>query len=140
METKVIKVDNSVDNDDNYQQVVDTLKSGEVVAFPTETVYGLGAIATNVDAVAKIYEAKGRPSDNPLIIHIGTTGEVKTYAQSISVDAEELMEAFWPGPLTLVFEQRPDSEIAENAVPGMKSIGLRMPNHPVALKILQLLK
>lgn len=140
METKVIKVDNYVDNDDNYQQVVDTLKNGEVVAFPTETVYGLGAIATNVDAVAKIYEAKGRPSDNPLIIHIGTAEEVKSYAQSISVDAEKLMEAFWPGPLTLVFEQRLDSEIAENAVPGMKSIGLRMPDHPVALKILQLLK
>lgn len=139
METKIMAVDILVDNGDFYQQAVDMLKGGEVVAFPTETVYGLGADATNEAAVAKIYEAKGRPSDNPLIIHIGTKEEVADYAMDVSADAHKLMDAFWPGPLTLVFKQVPN-KIAANAIPGMKSVGLRMPDHPVALRLLQKLK
>src|SRR5699024_4282580 len=139
MDTKIWTVDNDVDNDENYQQSVDMLRSGEVVAFPTETVYGLGAIATDEAAVSKIYEAKGRPSDNPLIIHIGTKEEVTQYAMDVSTEAKRLMDAFWPGPLTLVFKQVPHT-IAANATPGMKSVGLRMPDHPVALRLLQKLK
>ena len=76
METKIVSVDNFMDNEKNYKQAVDILKSGGVVAFPTETVYGLGAIATDEKAVQKIFEAKGRPSDNPLIVHIGNKEEV----------------------------------------------------------------
>lgn len=139
MKTILLSVDKDVDNLDVYQHPVDMLKSGEVVAFPTETVYGLGAIATNEAAVAKIYEAKGRPSDNPLIIHIGTREEVAQYAMDISSEAEQLMTAFWPGPLTLVFKQVPNT-IAPNAIPGMTSVGLRMPDHPVALRLLRALK
>lgn len=139
MKTNVIKVDNSMDNFEKYQQAVDMLKAGEVVAFPTETVYGLGAIATDEKAVAKIYAAKGRPSDNPLIIHIGTKDEVSHYALHISDAAERLMEVFWPGPLTLIFDQIPNI-IAKNATPDVQTVGLRMPDHPVALKLLQTLK
>lgn len=139
METKIIKVDNSMDNKLAYQQAVDILKSGDVVAFPTETVYGLGADATNEESVAKIYAAKGRPSDNPLIIHIGTKEEVERYAKNVSEKAKQLMEAFWPGPLTLVFDQVPD-QIAPNALSGVSTVGIRMPNHPVALHLLQLLE
>lgn len=139
METIILSVGNCVDNDYVYQQVVDTLKNGEVVAFPTETVYGLGAIATDAKSVAKIYAAKGRPSDNPLIIHIGTKEEVFYYAQNISEEAKQLMDAFWPGPLTLVFDQVPN-KIAANALSGVETIGLRMPDHPVALQLLRLLK
>lgn len=139
MKTITLKVDNSMDNKLEYQQAVDTLKLGEVIAFPTETVYGLGADATNEESVAKIYEAKGRPSDNPLIIHIGTKEEVVRYAKNVSDKANQLMEAFWPGPLTLVFDQVPN-KIAANALSGVETVGIRMPDHPVALNLLQLLK
>lgn len=139
MNTKLLTVDNTVDSDESYQQSVDMLKLGEVVAFPTETVYGLGAIATDEQAVAKIFEAKGRPSDNPLIVHIGTKAEVSQYAACIPAAAEQLMEAFWPGPLTLIFEQKPNA-IAKNVTPDMRTVGLRMPDHPVALKLLRMLE
>lgn len=139
MKTNVVRVDNSMDNFEEYQQAVDRLKSGEVVAFPTETVYGLGAVATDEEAVAKIFAAKGRPSDNPLIVHIGTKAEVHQYAQPISEAAEQLMDAFWPGPLTLIFQQIPN-QIAKNATPDVRTVGLRMPDHPVALKLLRALK
>ncbi len=139
MKTIILKVDNTVDDIGRYQQSVDMLKRGEVVAFPTETVYGLGAIATDEKSVAKIYEAKGRPADNPLIIHIGTEEEVGHYAKHISEKAKQLMKAFWPGPLTLVFDQV-QNKIAPNALSGVETVGLRMPNHPVALQLLRLLK
>src|SRR5699024_12588761 len=105
MDTKIWTVDNDVDNDENYQQSVDMLRSGEVVAFPTETVYGLGAIATDEAAVSKINEAKGRPPDNPLIIHIGTKEEVTQYAMDVSTDAKRLMDACWTCALTLCMKQ-----------------------------------
>lgn len=139
MKTMIVKVDNSMDNYNRYQQAVETLKSGGVVAFPTETVYGLGAVATDEGAVRKIFEAKGRPSDNPLIIHIGTKEEVAHYAAYVPKTAEQLMDAFWPGPLTLIFEQVP-SKIAKSATPNVQTIGIRMPDHPVALQLLRTLK
>ncbi|WP_432354053.1 L-threonylcarbamoyladenylate synthase [Sporosarcina sp. A2] len=138
MNTQTVKVDNGVDNDDSYQQVVDCLQNGGVVAFPTETVYGLGALATNLDATKRIFEAKGRPSDNPLIVHIGTKEEVSTYAEEIPETAIRLMDAFWPGPITLIFKEKP-GVIASNVTAGIGTVGLRMPNHPVALKLLKLL-
>lgn len=138
VETVQLVVDNNVDNENIYQQAVDILKKGGLVAFPTETVYGLGALATDEAAVARIFEAKGRPADNPLIVHIGTTEEAYNYAQEVSPDAQKLMAAFWPGPLTLVFAQRPDV-IAPNVTPDVHTIGLRMPNHPVALSLLRAL-
>ncbi|MHC8514397.1 L-threonylcarbamoyladenylate synthase [Sporosarcina sp. ITBMC105] len=138
METKIVSVDNHMDNSLSYQQAVDILKSGEVVAFPTETVYGLGALATDETAVQRIYDAKGRPSDNPLIVHIGRQEDVDKYAVIVPELANKLMERYWPGPLTLVFHKRP-GVIAENATPGFQTVGLRMPDHPVALELLRTL-
>ena len=135
----MISVDNFMDKEKTYAQAVDILKSEDVVAFPTETVYGLGAIATNERAVQKIFEAKGRPSDNPLIVHIGTQEEVAYYAEEITAAAKKLMGAFWPGPLTLVFRQK-RGHIAPNVTPGVDTAGIRMPDHPVALNLLRQLK
>ena len=135
METKLISVDNILDNENNYKQAVDILKNGGLVAFPTETVYGLGALATDEQAVRKIFEAKGRPSDNPLIVHIGNAEAISKYAKDITKAAEKLIDAFWPGPLTLVFEKIP-GVIAPSVTPGVETVGLRMPDHPVALGLL----
>lgn len=138
MNTRMLKVDNGVDNEDSYQQSVDCLQNGGLVAFPTETVYGLGALATDQEATKRIFEVKGRPSDNPLIVHIGTKEEVSTYAAEIPENALLLMDAFWPGPLTLIFNEKPGI-IAENVTVGRGTVGLRMPDHPVALQLLRLL-
>ena len=135
----LITVDKNMDNEKSYEQAVGILKSSGVVAFPTETVYGLGALATDEAAVNKIFQAKGRPSDNPLIVHIGNKDEVAKYAASITKKAEKLMTAFWPGPLTLVFERVPGI-IAPNVTPGVSTVGIRMPDHPVALDLLRKLK
>lgn len=139
MQTLQLTVDDFVDNSENYAQAVDLLNDGEVVAFPTETVYGLGAVATNEKAVKKIFVAKGRPSDNPLIVHIGTIEEVAEYVVDIPEIAQKCMEEFWPGPLTLVMHVKP-GVLAQSVTPGMQTVGIRMPNHPVALKLLQTLK
>lgn len=135
METKQISVDNSVDSGDNYSQAVDILRSGGIVAFPTETVYGLGAVATDDQAVRKIFEAKGRPSDNPLIVHIGSKTDVGQFVENVPETAVHLMDEFWPGPLTLVMEKRP-GVIAETVTAGMHTVAIRMPDHPVALRLL----
>lgn len=127
-----------MDNSLSYQRAVDILKDGGVVAFPTETVYGLGALATDAAAVQRIFEAKGRPSDNPLIVHIGHKEDVDNYAVNVPECAVKLIDAFWPGPLTLVFQKKP-GVIAENVTPGFDTVGLRMPDHPVALKLLRTL-
>lgn len=136
---QIVKVDNYVDRENSYTQAVDLLKSEQVVAFPTETVYGLGAIATSEQAVAKIFEAKGRPSDNPLIVHVGTIEEVTQYVEEISPVAKHCMEAFWPGPLTLVMKAK-TGVLASNVTAGLETVGIRMPDHPVALELLQKLR
>lgn len=120
----------------SYAQAVDVLARYEVVGFPTETVYGLGAVATNEQAVQKIFDAKGRPSDNPLIVHIGTIEEVPRYIQHVPDKAKQCMEAFWPGPLTLIMEAKPNV-LAPNVTAGLSTVGLRMPNHDVALTLLR---
>ncbi|MFJ7952362.1 L-threonylcarbamoyladenylate synthase [Lysinibacillus sp. NPDC096418] len=132
-------VDSNVNSQSNYTQAVDILNAGEVVAFPTETVYGLGAIATDDEAVKKIFEAKGRPSDNPLIVHIGTKEEVELYIEEIPEVAKKCMELFWPGPLTLVMNAKPNI-LAKSVTAGLHTVGIRMPDHPVALQLLQQLK
>lgn len=91
-----------VDDEHMYEQAAEILRSGGLVAFPTETVYGLGGDALNPDASHKIYSAKGRPSDNPLIVHIADTDSVYELAEYVSDDTKKLMEAFWPGPLTII--------------------------------------
>lgn len=139
METILKNVDNSVKSEKSYAQAVDLLNKGEVVAFPTETVYGLGAVATNDQAVKKIFEAKGRPSDNPLIVHIGTTEEVPYYIEETPENAKKCMEAFWPGPLTIIMKAK-EGILAPSVTAGLSTVGIRMPNHEVALKLLRALK
>lgn len=139
MKTTIMIVDNLSSNQSSYAQAVDLLIKGEVVAFPTETVYGLGAIATSEEAVAKIFEAKGRPQDNPLIVHIGSKEEIKAFTRDIPKLAEVCMDMFWPGPLTLILPLKADS-LAENVTAGLQSVGVRMPEHKVALELLKQLK
>ena len=111
------------------------LKSGGLVAFPTETVYGLGADACNPDAIARIYEAKGRPSDHPLIVHISSLDQMEQWASDIPEYAITLARDFWPGPMTLVVKR---SYLAKDFVTGgQDTVGLRVPAHPIALALLQ---
>jgi L-threonylcarbamoyladenylate synthase len=139
MNTKVWKVDKYVDNLENNPQVVDAanfLRDNEVVALPTETVYGLGGNAESDAAVAKIFAAKGRPSDNPLIIHIAEKEQLRTFVTEVPDKAELLMEAFWPGPLTIIFKKK-EGVLAETATAGLSTVAVRMPDHPVALALLK---
>lgn len=139
MNTKILSVGNLSTEETSYTEAVHLLHSGEVVAFPTETVYGLGAIATNEKAVAKIFEAKGRPQDNPLIVHIGSKEEISSFISQIPEKAQQCMDAFWPGPLTLILPLK-QNVLASNVSAGLDTVGVRMPDHPVALKLLRLLK
>jgi L-threonylcarbamoyladenylate synthase len=111
------------------------LATGGLVAFPTETVYGLGADATNGKAVARLYDAKGRPSFNPLIAHVTDIAAAHRLAQ-LGNAAQQLAAAFWPGPLTLVLPRRPGCPVAELATAGLDTIAVRVPDHPVARDIL----
>ncbi|MGN0390138.1 MAG: L-threonylcarbamoyladenylate synthase [Wujia sp.] len=136
-----------IESGDNFTAIKEActiLQTGGLVAFPTETVYGLGADALNADAAAKIYAAKGRPSDNPLIVHIADTDAVYKLADmeklasqnpSMQPKAEMLMEAFWPGPLTLIF---PKKEIVpDGTTGGLPTVAIRMPSHPIALSLIR---
>jgi L-threonylcarbamoyladenylate synthase len=114
------------------------LAGGGLTAFPTETVYGLGADATNADAIARLYQAKGRPSFNPLIAHVADLAAARKIAR-FGADAEKLAAAFWPGPLTLVLPRTPDCAVADLATAGLETVGVRIPAHPVALAILKAL-
>jgi L-threonylcarbamoyladenylate synthase len=112
------------------------LKAGGLVAFPTETVYGLGADAANGEAIARLYAAKGRPAFNPLIAHVAGLAAARLLAQ-FDAAAEALAAAFWPGPLTLVLPKRPDGGVADLALAGLDSVAIRVPSHPVALALLK---
>jgi L-threonylcarbamoyladenylate synthase len=112
------------------------LAAGGLVAFPTETVYGLGADAQNAAVVARLYEAKGRPPFNPLIAHIADAAAGERLAR-FSTDALRLAQAFWPGPLTLVLPKRSDCPVAELATAGLDSVALRVPDHPIARAIIE---
>ena len=116
-------------------QAADLLRQGEVVAFPTETVYGLGADALNPQAVAKIFLAKGRPSDNPLIVHIASREELLPLVGAIPPLAYPLMDQFWPGPLTMIFPKSPQVPLSVTA--GLETVAIRMPSHPIALALLR---
>lgn len=117
------------------RQAAAQLAGGELVAFPTETVYGLGARADNTAAVAGIFAAKGRPADHPLIVHVASLDAAQSFAARISPAAQRLIAACWPGPLTLILPRRPGQGTA--AAAGQDSIGLRMPAHPVAQALLR---
>ncbi len=117
------------------REAVAVLKRGGLVAFPTETVYGLGADASNPAAVARIYKVKSRPVNHPVIVHIGDAGQLERWAREIPQDARKLAARFWPGPLTLVLGRA--RGVGDYLTGGEDTIGLRMPNHPVALELLR---
>lgn len=131
-------VDNVVEIKKDYPQLQEAarlLRENEAIAFPTETVYGLGANAMNDEAIAKIFEAKGRPSDNPLIVHIGARSQLGEIVREITPVAEELMKHFWPGPLTIILPKK--DGISEKVTAGLDTVGVRMPDHPVALALIE---
>ena len=119
----------------DYVRAVELLRAGELVAFPTETVYGLGADAANPAAVAKIFAAKGRPADHPLIVHLAGHDAVDHWAEQVPAVAWELMEAFWPGTLTLILKKQ--AWVPDAVTGGQDTVGLRVPGHPVALELLR---
>ncbi|WP_413536883.1 L-threonylcarbamoyladenylate synthase [Carnobacterium divergens] len=114
----------------------DLLKAGELVAFPTETVYGLGADAMNEKAVQQVYLAKGRPSDNPLIVHIAEKKELNDLVEEVPAIAQQLMNRFWPGPLTLIFNAK-EGVFAPTVTAGLTSVAIRMPNNSATLELIK---
>jgi L-threonylcarbamoyladenylate synthase len=123
---------------DALSRAAESLKSGALVAFPTETVYGLGADATNADAVAQIYRVKGRPSDHPLIVHVADAQDIAEWSDDIPDYAIALARAFWPGPMTLILKR---SDVAQDFITGgQNTVGLRVPDHTLALALLSAFK
>ncbi|EGG41764.1 Sua5/YciO/YrdC/YwlC family protein [Candidatus Nitrosarchaeum limnium SFB1] len=134
MKTRVIIVNPKKPQIKKIDQCVSILRKGGLVAFPTETVYGLGADGLNPKAIKKIFQAKNRPSDNPLIFHISNKKDVKKYTKDIPATAEKLIEKFWPGPLTLILKK--SSIIPKIATGGLNTIAIRMPSHKIALSLI----
>lgn len=122
-------------NQDKIEAAGKIIREGGLVAFPTETVYGLGADALNPDASRKIYQAKGRPSDNPLIIHICCMEDLEKITAYVPEQARKLARHFWPGPLTMIFEK--SKVVPLETTGGLETVAVRMPNHPVALALIQ---
>lgn len=136
METRIIKIDDPDFDPDMLVPAARALAGGRLVAFPTETVYGLGAKATDPDAVGKIFDAKGRPSDNPLIVHISRIEQIIPLVKTIPVKARELMDAFWPGPLTLILEKSDLIPLITTA--GLPTVAIRMPDNKIALSLIEM--
>jgi L-threonylcarbamoyladenylate synthase len=120
---------------EDIQKAAQLLRSGKLVVFPTETVYGLGANALDAAAVRKIYELKGRPATSPLIVHVASIEQARTLAAEWPEDAEHLAREFWPGPLTIVVPKKPI--VPDEVTAGLPTVGLRMPRHAVALDLLR---
>lgn len=135
METRIIRIlDGRIDND-KMEEAGKILRQGGLVAFPTETVYGLGGDALDEQAAKKIYAAKGRPSDNPLIVHIAEMEALEKIVTQVPEKARKLAAAYWPGPLTMIF---PKSEIVPRGTTGgLDTVAVRMPDHPVALALIR---
>jgi L-threonylcarbamoyladenylate synthase len=124
------------DNIDDIKIAADIIKSGGTVIFPTETVYGLGANALDANAVNQIFIAKGRPSDNPLIVHIDSFDKISKYVTMITDNAKKLAEAYWPGPMTLILEKK--DIIPDIVSAGLSTVGIRVPNNEIARKFIEL--
>jgi len=122
-------------NEAPFDHIRRVILEGGLVVFPTETVYGIGANALNPGATKKIYDVKGRPSDNPLIVHVASKEDVKRHVLDVSEEAKQLMDAFWPGPLTLIFHK--NNTIPTQITGGLETVAIRCPNHPIAQKILE---
>ena len=135
MQTIIRKVDENCIDQEIMKEAGALLKSGALVAFPTETVYGLGANALDEKASAKIYAAKGRPSDNPLIIHIADMDKLDYITEEIPQAAVKLAEKFWPGPLTMVLKK--SDVVPLGTTGGLNTVAVRMPSHPIALEMIR---
>lgn len=135
METEIIKISEDDVSEDKFREAGQIIRDGGLVAFATETVYGLGADALNKEASAKIYAAKGRPSDNPLIVHIADVKALDELAKDVDEKTRMLAEAFWPGPLTMIVNK---SDIVPYSITGgLDTVAIRMPNHRVALGLIK---
>lgn len=128
---------NTIQAMEHLEEAAKLLRDGSIVAFPTETVYGLGADARNTTAVEAVFEAKGRPSDNPLIVHIANREQLSEFVSEINELSEALMNAYWPGPLTIILPLKPEV-LSARVTAGLDTVGVRMPDHPVALQLLAL--
>ncbi len=135
MQTKVLKIDSADIDKEAMKEAADLIREGELVAFPTETVYGLGADALHPEASKKIYAAKGRPSDNPLIVHISKFEDLVRIAKGVPAEAKKLSDAFWPGPLTMIVQK--NDKVPYETTGGMDTVAIRMPNHPIALELIE---
>lgn len=135
MQTVIRKADENCINKELMEEAGQLLKSGALVAFPTETVYGLGANALDSEAAAKIYAAKGRPSDNPLIVHIADMESLGLITEEIPKAAIKLAERFWPGPLTMVMKK--SDAVPYGTTGGLDTVAVRMPSHPIALEVIR---
>ena len=135
MDTIIEKIDPGNIDADVMDRAGKLIAEGELVAFPAETVYGLGGDALDPDASRKIYAAKGRPSDNPLIVHIAEFDDMKRVAREVPEQARKLADAFWPGPLTMIVWK--SDAVPEATTGGMQTVAVRMPNHPVALELIR---
>lgn len=135
MKTEIIFLDENNIEDSVIEKAASIIRSGELVAFPTETVYGLGADGLNSQAVAKIFQAKGRPSDNPLILHVAEVSQLDQLVDEISDKARLCIEKFWPGPLTLIFNK---SELVPDIISaGLKTVAIRMPDNKIARRLIR---
>lgn len=136
MKTKIQFI-KDIDKDIKHlEEAAEIIKLGGIGAFPTETVYGLGANALDGEAVKKIFEAKGRPQDNPLIIHIAKKEDINKYVDEVPKFAEELMEKYWPGPLTIILKKK--NIVSDITSAGLDTVGVRMPDNDIALKLIEL--
>ncbi|CDI48363.1 L-threonylcarbamoyladenylate synthase [Clostridium tetani] len=135
METKVIKIHEDKLENKILKECGEALRNGKLVVFPTETVYGLGANALKEDAVKKIFEAKGRPQDNPLIVHISELEEIAPLVEEVPKIAYKLMEKFWPGPMTIILPK--SSLVPSRTSGGLNSVGIRMPSNKIARKLIK---
>lgn len=135
MDTKIIRVDEEHIDEAVLREAGGIIRAGGLVAFPTETVYGLGGDALNASSSKKIYEAKGRPSDNPLIVHIAGMEALPAIVESVPEKAKKLAAAFWPGPLTMILKKT--DVVPEETTGGLDTVALRMPSNPIALSLIR---
>lgn len=134
-DTIIKKIDQNNFDESQLEEAGKVIRNGGLAAFPTETVYGLGGNALDEEAAKKIYQAKGRPSDNPLIIHIADVRALEELAEEIPENAKKLAKAFWPGPLTMILKK--STIVPESTTGGLDSVAIRMPNHPIALALIK---
>ena len=135
MNIRIVQVDPNSPAQAAIEEAASMLRAGQIVAFPTETVYGLGANALDAEAVRRVYEAKGRPPGNPLILHVARIDDAKSITSSWPEPAQRLVETFWPGPLTLVLDKA--AHVPDIVTAGLSTVAVRMPEHPVARALIR---